>query len=199
MVVSAPRLRRASPHWVLVLAAFLFGACAAAALFVGVWRNEAGRAKASDSALVFAQAEVEAASGTLAKTRKALRQAQETARRHAAILAQVPSAGKPVLGEAEKLEAASGRLAADGAALSESVSRLTNAVAALAVYLRETPPGQIDPAYVETQLGYLEQTLGSLRAQSDALAGEAHALAARRQALVKKSAALRRLAEATGS
>lgn len=194
-MVAASPFRRAVPHWVLVPASVLFGVCAASALFVGVWRHEAGRAKAADSALVRAQAEAEAAGGTLVATRKELRRTRAESRRQAEILARLPAAGKPILAEAGRLEQTARQLASDGSALSESVTRLTNAVAALNLYLKQTVPAELDPAYVEAQLSYLEESLAALRTRSDTLAGGAGALAATRQALVKKTAALGKLAE----
>ena len=185
----------------LVLTAFLFGASGASVLFVGVWKHEASRARAADSQV---QAASEAVSSTtdklhhtqaqLGRTRAQLEGAQATARQQADLLGRLGAVGSPIAADASRIDSAARQLSADGAALGDAVAKLTSAVAALGVYLKQTSPGQLDPAYLDAQLSYLEQTLGSLQARSERLTNGAGSVAASRKALAKQIAALERLA-----
>ena len=67
-VVSRPAGSQRAAVWPLVLAAFLVGAVGAAVLFVGVWRNEASRARSADSQ---ASQAAEVLSATSAKLHRA--------------------------------------------------------------------------------------------------------------------------------
>jgi prefoldin subunit 5 len=189
---------------VLVLTALLFGATGASVLFVGVWRNEASRARVADTELAEAAEAVSAASEQLRRTQarltattKELRGAKADVKRQSALLGKLSAAGKPIAADAGRLDAAAQQLAADGTALGDAVAKLTNAVAALGVYLKQTSPGQLDPAYLDAQLSYLQQALGSLQARSERLRNGAGAVATSRQALAGKTAELQRLAEGT--
>jgi chromosome segregation ATPase len=184
--------------WTLVVTAFLFGATGASVLFVGVWRHEASRAKAADSEASAATEVVSATNEKLQAVQAQLRRTQADLKRRDDRLARVSAAGKPVLAEAGRLDSASRHLSADGAALGDSVAKLTKAVSALSVYLKQTSLAELDPAYVDAQLSYLEQAVGSLQARSDRLRSGSGTVTARRQALSRQIAALQRLAGAKG-
>jgi hypothetical protein len=192
---------RGGPVWALVLPAFLVGAVGAAVLFVGVWRNEASRAKSADSQASQAAAILAAtnyklhrAQARLHVTQTKLQKAQATAQARADLVRRLGGAGKPILNDAAGLDSASQQLATDGAGLGDAVVKLTNAVAALGVYLKQTSPSQLDPAYVDAQLSYLEQALASLKARSAKVTSGAGSVAASRRALEKDVAALQQLA-----
>jgi chromosome segregation ATPase len=190
-----------STVWALVLPAFLVGAVGASVLFVGVWRNEASRAKSADSD---AQKAAEVLSVTSDKLNQAetrlriaqlkLRRSQATVQSQAADLRQLGAAGKPVADDAASLDAAAQQLSSEGAGLGDSVTKLTNAVAALSVYLKQTSVSELDPAYLDAQLSYLKQALASLQTRSERLKSGAGSVAASRQQLAADVAELQRLA-----
>jgi len=188
--------------WALVLPAFLVGAVAASVLFVGVWRNEASRAKSADSEASKAAAVLSATTDRLSRTQARLRvtqgklrEAQATVQGQAGLVRRLGAAGKPILNDAAGLDSASQQLATEGAGLGNAVAKLTNAVAALGVYLKQTGPAELDPAYLDAQLSYLEQALASLQTRSEKVTNGAGSVAAGRQALQKHVAALQQLAE----
>jgi uncharacterized protein (DUF4415 family) len=190
-----------APLWALVIAAFLVGAVGASVLFVGVWRNEASRAKSADSeaqkaaeVLTVTSDKLDRAEARLRVTQRKLRGAQATVRAQADVLRQFRAVGKPVADDAAGLDAAAQQLASDGAGLGDSVTKLTNAVAALGVYLKQTSMSDLDPAYLDAQLSYLKQALASLQDRSARLKSGAGSVAASRQALANDVAALERLA-----
>jgi prefoldin subunit 5 len=190
-----------SAAWVLVLTAFLFGASGASVLFVGVWKHEASRARAADSRVQAATEVVSSTAGKLRRTQTRLdhtlaqlKSTQATVKKQSDLLGRLGAAGRPIAADAGRMDSAARQLAADGAALGDAVAKLTNAVAALGVYLKQTSPSQLDPAYVDAQLSYLEQTLGSLQARSDRLTNGAGSVAAGRKELAGRVAALEQLA-----
>jgi len=192
---------RGGPVWALVLPSFLVGAVGASVLFVGVWRNEASRAKSADSEASQAGAVLEATTDKLHRAQSRLRVTQDTLRgaratvqEQADVLSRFRAAGKPIVNDAAGLDTASQQLAAEGAALGDAVAKLTNAVAALGVYLKQTSPSELDPAYLDAQLSYLEQAVASLQARSEKVTNGAASVAAARQALQKHVGALQRLA-----
>jgi len=191
---------RGGPVWALVLPSFLVGAVGASVLFVGVWRNEASRAKSADSEASEAAAVLEATTDKLHRaqfrlrvTQDKLRGAQATVQEQADLLSRFRAAGKPIVNDAAELDTASQQLAAEGAALGDAVAKLTNAVAALGVYLEQTSPSELDPAYLDAQLSYLEQAVASLQARSERVAGRAGSVAAGRDALRRHAATFERL------
>jgi hypothetical protein len=192
---------RGGPVWALVVPAFLVGAVGASVLFVGVWRNEASRAKSADSQASKAAAVLSATSDRLHrsqvllhKTQGKLRDARATVQSQADLVRQMSGAGKPIADDAAALDSASQQLATDGAGLGDALTKVTNAVAALGVYLKQTSPSDLDPAYVDVQLSYLEQTLASLQARTEKVQAGAGSVATRRRALAKHVAALQQLA-----
>jgi prefoldin subunit 5 len=193
---------RGGPVWALVLPAFLVGAVGASVLFVGVWRNEASRAKSADSEASKAAAVLSATTDKLHRsqarlrvTQGKLRRAQATVQTQADVVRRLGAAGKPIVNDAAGLDSASQQLAADGAGLGDAVAKLTNAVAALGVYLKQTSPSELDPAYLDAQLSYLEQALASLQARSEKVTSGAGSVDAGRRALEKDVAALQQLAQ----
>lgn len=200
-VIARPVRRARTGVWPLVLAAFLVGAVGASVLFVGVWRNEASRAKSADSeasraaeVLSVTSAKLERAEARLLVVQKKLRRAQGTMRDQAATLRQFAAAGQPVTDDAASLDSAAQQLASDGAGLGDSLTKVTNAVAALGVYLKQTSVSELDPAYLDAQLSYLEQALSSLQSRSERLKSGAGSVAAARQSLAGHVAELQRLA-----
>jgi chromosome segregation ATPase len=199
-LIRRPSASVRGPVWSLVLPAFLVGAVGASVLFVGVWRNEASRAKTADSEASKAAAVLSAttdklnrAQARLRVTQGKLRASRTTVQEQADLVRRLGAAGKPILRDAAGLDSASQQLAAEGAGLGAAVTKLTNAVAALGVYLKQTSPSELDPAYLDAQLSYLEQALASLQARSERVANGAGSVAAGRQALQKHVAALEQL------
>jgi chromosome segregation ATPase len=200
-VIARPVQRARTAVWPLVLAAFVVGAVGASVLFVGVWRNEASRAKSADSeasraaeVLAVTSAKLERAEARLVVVQKKLRRTQGTVRDQAATLRQFAAAGQPVADDAASLESAAQQLASDGAGLGDSLTKVTNAVAALGVYLKQTSVSELDPAYLDAQLSYLEQALSSLQSRSERLKSGAGSVVAARQSLAGHVAELQRLA-----
>jgi chromosome segregation ATPase len=188
--------------WPVVLAAFLVGAVGASVLFVGVWRNEASRARSADSeaskateTLTLTSARLQRAEDRLRVAEKKLRAAQATAKEQAAVLKRLSAAGQPVADDAAAVDSAAQQLATDGSGLGDSLTKLTNAVAALGVYLKQTSVSELDPAYLDAQLAYLQQALSSLESRSQRLKSGAGSLGAARQQLAEDVAALQRLAD----
>jgi chromosome segregation ATPase len=191
---------RGGPVWTLVVPAFLVGAVGASVLFVGVWRNEASRAKSADSqaakaaeVLSATQDRLHRAQARLHVTQGKLQKAQATVKGEAELVRQLGAAGSPILNDAAGLDSAARQLATEGAGLGSSVAKLTNAVAALGVYLKQTSPSELDPAYLDAQLSYLEQALASLQARSEKVTNGAGSVSAGRSALQKHVAALQQL------
>jgi chromosome segregation ATPase len=200
-LIRRPSASVRGPFWALVLPAFLVGAVGASVLFVGVWRNEASRAKSADSEASKAAAVLSATADKLSRaqarlrvTRGKLRESQATVQGQADLVRRLGAAGKPILNDAAGLDSASQQLATEGAGLGAAVTKLTNAVAALGVYLKQTSPSELDPAYLDAQLSYLEQALASLQARSERVTNGAGSVAAHRRALQKDVAALEQLA-----
>ena len=77
----------------------------------------------------------------------------------------------------------------------DSLTKLTNAVAALGVYLEQTSVSELDPAYLDAQVSYLKQALGSLQSRSERIKSGAGSVAAARQELARDVASLQRLTE----
>jgi len=199
-LIRRPQAAVRGPFWALVLPAFLVGAVAASVLFVGVWRNEASRAKSADSqasraaeVLSATQETLQQAQSRLRVTRAKLRRAEATAQGQAELLSRFRAAGKAIVNDAGGLDSASQQLAADGAALGDSVTKLTNAVAALSGYLEQTSASELDPAFLDAQLGYLRQALASLQARSERMTNGAGSVGSRRRSLEKDVAALQQL------
>jgi chromosome segregation ATPase len=200
-IVRRPTASGRTGIWPLVLAAFLVGAVGASVLFVGVWRNEASRARSADSEASKAAEVLSATSTRLhrAETRlrvvqRKLRVAQADAKEQAGVLEQLGVAGQPIADDAAGLDSAAQQLASDGGGLSDSLTKLTNAVAALGVYLKQTSVSELDPAYLDAQLSYLQQALTSLQARSEKIKRGAGSVSARRQELAGHVGALQRLA-----
>ena len=200
-LIRRPSASVRGPVWSLVLPAFLVGAVGASVLFVGVWRNEASRAKTADSEASKAAAVLSAttdklnrAQARLRVTQGKLRASRTTVQEQADLVRRLGAAGKPILRDAAGLDSASQQLAAEGAGLGAAITKLTNAVAALGVYLKQTSPSELDPAYLDAQLSYLEQALASLQARSGRVTNGAGSVAAGRKALQKDVAALEQLA-----
>ena len=199
-VVSRPAGGGRTAVWPLVLAAFLVGAVGASVLFVGVWRNEASRARSADSeasqsaeVLSATSAKLDRADARLRVVERKLRAAQADAKEQAGVLKQLGAAGQPVADDAAGLDSAAQQLASDGAGLSDSLTKLTNAVAALNVYLKQTSVSELDPAYLDAQLSYLQQSLSSLQSRGQRVKSGAGAVASARQELARDVAALQRL------
>jgi chromosome segregation ATPase len=200
-VIRRPVERARTAVWPLVLAAFLVGAVGASVLFVGVWRNEASRARSADSqasktaeVLSVTSAKLERAEARLLVVQKKLRRSEGTVQEHVKTLKQLSVAGQPVADDAAGLDSAAQQLASDGAGLGDSLTKVTNAVAALGVYLKQTSVSELDPAYLDAQLSYLEQALSSLQSRSERLKSGAGSVAAARQSLAGHVAELQRLA-----
>ena len=201
-VIRRPAERARTAVWPLVLAAFLVGAVGASVLFVGVWRNEASRAKSADSeasraaeVLSVTTAKLERAEARWLVVQRKLRRAQATSKEQAGVLKQFGSASQPIADDAAGLDSAAQQLASDGAGLGDSLTKLTNAVAALGVYLKQTSVSELDPAYLDAQLSYLEQALTSLQSRSERIKSGAGSVSAARQSLVGHVAELQRLGD----
>jgi len=199
-VIRRPVARARTAVWPLVLAAFLVGAVGASVLFVGVWRNEASRAKSADSeasraaeVLSVTSARLDRAEARLLVVQKKLRRAEGTVRDHVRTLNRLSAAAQPVADNAAGLDSAAQEIASDGASLGDSLTKLTNAVAALGVYLKQTSVSELDPAYLDAQLSYLEQALSSLQTRSERIKNGAGSVAAARQSLAGHVADLQRL------
>ena len=200
-LVRRPTASIRGKFWGPVLLAFLVGAVGASVLFVGVWRNEASRAKSADADAQDAAAVLAKTNDTLERTQLRLgvaqgklRRAEATLRGQGEVLRRLGAAAKPIADDAAGLDTASQRLASEGAALGDSVAKLTNAVAALGVYLKQTSPSQLDPAYLDAQLSYLNDALASLKARSERLQSEAGSVSTGRRALARHAASLEELA-----
>jgi chromosome segregation ATPase len=200
-VVSRPAGGARPAVWPLVLAAFFVGAVGASVLFVGVWRNEASRARSADSE---ASKSAEVLSATTAKLGRAearlriverkLRAAQANTKEQAGVLKQFAAAGSPVTDDAAQLDSAAQQLVSDGSGLGDSLAKLTNAVAALGVYLEQTSVSELDPAYLDAQLSYLQQALAGLESRTERLKSGAGSVEAARKALAAHVSELERLA-----
>ena len=78
--------------------------------------------------------------------------------------------------------------------MGDSLAKVTNAVAALSAYLKQTSVSELDPAYLDAQLSYLQQALSSLKSRSERLKSGAGSVSSARQSLSAHVAELQRLA-----
>lgn len=170
VALSQPRRRTPRVMWMVVAAAFLCGAAVSAAAFSIGWKSQAQKGTSAESALVAATATVHSLRAQLATERsdlvaanslsRHLRTSQQALRRSLSTL-------RTQLATARQSLAATSSAAAP---LSGELDKLTNELRALTSYVTQTPSGQLDAGYLQTQVAYLSKTANGLSAALAALA-----------------------------
>jgi chromosome segregation ATPase len=168
-VAVVPR-RTPRVMWVVVAAAFLCGAAVSAAAFSIGWRHQAQKGSSAESQLVAATATVHTLRTQLASTRAALAAERTHATGLAAERLAVDRTAAHLRTQLAAARHETASLSASAAPLSGDLDRLTNELHALGSYVTQTPSGQLDAGYLQTQVAYVSKTANALSAALAALA-----------------------------
>lgn len=175
---------------VLVVAAALFGAAFSAAVLVGFWDDQVQGRRAVESRLATSQDRVKALTAENANLRAGLAASLgDTAtlkRSLARIRAETRALTRQnaaLLASARQLHGRGDSLQSRAASVSKLAATLGSDVANAVHYLRNTPIGSFDPAYLKAQLDYLGPAVTSIEQAAAALAADAGGYAAAVDAL----------------
>lgn len=168
--VSQPRHRTPRIMWAVVVAAFVCGAAVSAAAFSIGWKHQAQRNTTAEAALVTATATVHSLRTQLASTRASLTAERTHATSLAADRRALDRTAAKLRSELAAAKRASASLSASAAPLSGDLDRLTNELRALTSYVTQSPSGQLDAGYLQSQVAYVSKTANGLSAALAALA-----------------------------
>ncbi|HEY8028883.1 MAG TPA: hypothetical protein VIE38_05160 [Gaiellaceae bacterium] len=167
-----PVVRRRTPRimWMVVGAAFLCGAAVSAAAFSIGWKHQAQKNTNAEAALVAATATTHALRTQLASARAALAAERTHATSLVAERRALDRTAARLRTELAAARQAAASLSASAAPLSGELDRLTNELRALTSYVTQTPSGQLDAGYLQSQVAYVSKTATGLSSALAALA-----------------------------
>ena len=193
---------------VLCVAAALFGAALSAAVLIGYWGDQVQGKRTAQAKLADSRAEVKALTAQNARLRVGLGASRAVSARLERNFARIRVETKALTAQNALLVASAGKLHGRGGSLQQralSLSRLAatlgHDVASAVNYIRTTPIGSLDPAYLKAQLDYLEPAVASIRSAADALGSESGSYASAVDGFAAQAeayaGAVRRLARAS--
>jgi hypothetical protein len=193
---------------VLCVAAALFGAALSAAVLIGYWGDQVQGKRTAQVKLADSRAEVKALTAQNARLRVGLGNSRAASARLERSLARIRVETKALTAQNAALVASAGTLHGRGGslqqralALSRLAATLGHDVSSAVNYIRTTPLGSLDPAYLKAQLDYLEPAVASIRSAADALGSESGSYASAVDGFAAQAeayaGAVRRLARAS--
>ena len=194
---------------VLIVSAALFGAAFSAAVLVGFWDDQVQGKRDAQAKLAASRSEVKALTAKNTRLLVSLAESRGVSAHLERSFARIRVETKNLKAQNAALVESAGSLHGRGGSLQEralSLSRLAatlgHDVASAVNYIRTTPLGSLDPAYLKAQLDYLEPAVASIRSAADALGSESGSYRSAVDGFATQAeayaGAVRRLARASG-
>ena len=184
-------------NWLLIALAFICGGLVSAAGFSIGWRHQAQRDTAAQAALVTANARIHALERHAAALQNSLATARLAAKHQRSAAASAEASEKAVRASAAQVGAdatasdnAAASVSSRAGTIAFSTARVSSELKTLETYLTSTPPGQLDPGYIESQTAYLERQLGALKAGGGSLGTAVAGFEAATRKVAREAAAL---------